>query len=102
MKTLNRLLLLALAVTLVGSVYLMYMNTVEIPVLHETYYKSKYPWLLEARHISLFGVLIWCVLFARSEPVWVRLGLVAVLLAVAIPLLPPHLLRHPSDLPSWH
>ena len=102
MKTLNRLFLLALAATLVGTAYAMYMNTVEIPLIHETYSKNHNPWLEEARHISLFGVLIWCVLFVRSEAFWVRVGLIAIIAAFSLQLLPPHILKHPLDLPSWH
>ncbi len=102
MKTLNRLLLLALATALVLSALVSYSNITEIPVLHDTYYHIKYPWLLEVRHVSLFGVLVWCVLFVRSEPFFVRIGLMAVILAFTFILLPPHILRHPIDLPGWH
>ena len=29
--------------------------------------------------VSIIGVLIWCLLFVRKAPLWVRLGLVALL-----------------------
>lgn len=101
MKTLNRLLLLALAIALVGAAYAIYDGTTQLTLGHTTVYHTREPWLHEVREVSLFGVLIWCLLFVRSQPAFVRVGLVAVILACAIMVAPPHILKEPITLPDW-
>ena len=46
-----------------------------------------------AHDIGLFGTLIWCLLFLRSEPAFARIGLVALLLSFTVLALPPKVLR---------
>jgi hypothetical protein len=102
MKTLSRLLLLGLAVTLVASVVAIHANITEVPYGHDTYYTMRYPWLHNARQISLFGVIIWCLLFLRSEPVFARIGLVALLLSFTVMALPPKVLKDSPALKNFH
>jgi len=102
MKTLSRLLLLALAVTLVGSVIAIHADITEVPTGHDTYYTMHAPWLHHAHEISLFGVIIWCLLFLRSEPVFARIGLVALLLSFTVMALPPKVLKDSPALKNWH
>ena len=101
MKTLNRLLLLALCLTLVAAAFAIYSGTTQVTVGHDTFSYLKRPWLHELREISLFGVLIWCVLFLRREPTLARVGLIAVVLAFAVMALPPKILKQPITLPGW-
>ncbi len=61
----------------------MYSHTTEASYFHWTYYVFRWPWLLEVRQGCFYGILIWCVVFARSEINFVRLGLMAVILAFA-------------------
>jgi len=102
MKTLNRLFLLALSLTLVCAVFAIHTGTTQVTVGHETFSHIKLPWLRELREVSLFGVLIWCVLFLRREPTLARVGLVAVIVAFAVITLPPRIFKQPISLPGWH
>ncbi len=90
MKTLLRLLLLVLSAALLIAVYIAHTHTTEIAFRHETLYTLRSPWVTEVRKWSLFGILGWCILFAKSEPTFVRIGLVAITLAFAAALLPFH------------
>ena len=93
MKTLSRLLLLALALTLVGSVVAIHADITEVSGPRGAIYTMPHPWLNHAHQISLFGVIIWCLLFLRSEPVFARIGLVALLLSFTVMALPPKVLK---------
>jgi hypothetical protein len=101
MKTLSRLLLLALAVTLVASVVAIHADITEIPSGRSTYYAMHEPWLQKARQISLFGVTIWCLLFVRREPMFARIGLIALLLSFTVTALPPKVLKDSPALKNW-
>jgi hypothetical protein len=90
MKTLLRLLLLVLSAALLIAVYLQHTHTTELSFRHETLYTIKWPWVTEVRKWSLFAILGWCILFAKSEPTFVRLGLVAITIAFVVMLLPFH------------
>jgi hypothetical protein len=90
MKTLNRLFLVVLAAALVGAVYAMHTNATQFTLGHATYFALKYPWLKEVREVTLFALLAWCLLFVKREPTFVRLGLVALIVACALMYLPPH------------
>jgi len=81
MKTLSRLVILVLSIALVAATYMAHMNMTHIAIGHDNYYTMKSPWLSDIREISLYGVLIWCILFAKSETTFVRIGLIAVVLA---------------------
>jgi xanthosine utilization system XapX-like protein len=102
MKTLSRLLLAGLAVTLVVSVVAIHANLTETPAIHGATYTMRAPWLHNVHQISLFGVVIWCLLFVRSEPMFARMGLVALLLSFTVMALPPKVLRDSPALRSWH
>jgi hypothetical protein len=102
MKTLNRLFLLALSLTLLASVYAMHSGMTQVNFSHETYYAIKWPWLRDVREIGIFGVLGWCVLFVRREPAFVRMGLMAVILSFGIMNLPPRLAKELPALPLRH
>jgi hypothetical protein len=102
MKTLSRLLLAALAVTLVVSVIAIHANITETPTLHGATYTVHEPSLHHAHQISLFGVIIWCLLFVRSEPLFTRIGLVALLLSFTVMALPPKVLKDSPALRNWH
>jgi hypothetical protein len=102
MKTLNRLFLLTLSLALLGAVYAMQSGMTQVNLTHETFYAIKWPWLRDVREVSIFGVLGWCVLFVRREPVFVRIGLIAVILAFGIMNLPPRLARELPTLPLRH
>ena len=103
MRMLNRLLLVVLVIALLGAVYGMHTNTTQITLCHDNFYHIKWPWLQEVRQVSIFGVLIWCLLFVRKEPLWVRFGLVALIFAFAIMALPPKS-GNPADILQkiWH
>jgi hypothetical protein len=102
MRILTRLLLLALAVTLLAASYGMYSGTRSLTIGHDTFYNFKWPWLHEVRQISLFGTLIWCLLFVKRDSAWVRFGLIAVILASLLIILPPNSIKHPVLPASWH
>ncbi len=89
MKTFNRLLLVLLSVALLTATCSIYSGTTRSSFGHDTFYTFKWPWLLTMRHASLFGVLIWCVLFVKREPLFVRVGLMAVILALVIIIIVP-------------
>jgi hypothetical protein len=89
MKTLNRLLLLALATALLGATYAMHTGMTHVSIGHDNYYTMKWPWLSDVHQVALYAVLGWCLLFVKSEPLLVRVGLIAVLLAFIIMALPP-------------
>lgn len=88
MKTLNRLLLIILCVALVAATYGMYLNTTQEVHNHTVRYLIKWPYLHEIRQWSLFAVLVWCLVFAKSQPTFVRLGLAAVIVTLVIMLVP--------------
>ena len=88
MRTLNRLLLLVLSVALVATVWIMHLNMTRIEIGHETFYHIRWPWLQNVRDWSLFGALAWCLIFAQSETTFVRIGLVAVIVALVVMLVP--------------
>jgi len=100
MKTLNRLLLLALSGALLAAVYLIHANTTQISIGHDSFYSIKWPWLHEVREGSIFGVLGWCLLFLRRDPTFARVGLAAVILAFVIMNWPAHGVHLP-DMPAW-
>ena len=103
MKTLNRIFFLGLVAALVASACALYSGGMtEISLGHDTFYHLKWPWLHNVREVSLFAVLVWCLLFLRREPTLARIGLVAVLLAFAFMTLPPRIFKHPLEVPSWH
>ena len=88
MTKLWRLLLLVLCVVLLASVTGMHLQTRAQVDGHETYYTFGSPWLLEARDLSLYGVLAWCIVFVRRDPLMVRAGLAAVTIALLLLTLP--------------
>jgi hypothetical protein len=88
MKTLNRLLLLALSLALVAAVYAMQSNTTQISVGHETLYHMRWPWLHEVREVSIFAILIWSFIFVKREAAFVRIGLAALIIAFTLQNLP--------------
>ena len=100
MKTLNRLLLLILSVALLAAVYLMHTHTTQIKIGHDSFYSIKWDWLDDVREGSLFGLLGWCLLFLRREPTFARIGLAAVIIAIAMAFMnwPSHL----PAMPAWH
>jgi hypothetical protein len=104
MKTLNRLLLLLLAFALVLSSYAMHAGITHATIGHEnTYtYNLKWPWLANVREFSLYAVLVWSFLFVRSQPVFVRIGLVSVILAFVIMALPPKVMHEIPTPPGLH
>ena len=102
MKTLNRILLLLLAITLLITTYAMHAGMTRASIGHEMVYTLKWPWLSDAREISLYGVLAWCFLFVRSQPVFVRVGLAAVILAFVIMALPPKVIHELPTPPGLH
>jgi len=106
MKTLNRLLLLGFALTLVASAFAIYSGTTQVTIGHDTFSHIRQPWLHEVREVSLFGVLIWCLLFLRGEPALSRVGVIAVILACSAMVLPPKIFKEKITLPSlpesWH
>jgi hypothetical protein len=102
MKTLNRLLLVVLSVALLAAVWAMHSGMTQVHFTHETYYAIKWPWLRDVREVCLFCVLGWCVLFVRREPAFVRLGLVAIILAFAIMNIPPRLAKELPAFPLRH
>ncbi len=102
MKTLNRLLLLLLALTLLVTTYAMHAGMTRASIGHEMTYTLKWPWLSEVREISLYGVLGWCVLFVRSQPAFVRIGLVTVILAFVLMALPPKVIHELPTPPGLH
>lgn len=102
MKTLNRLLLILLSLTLVATVYLMHSGTTQLTLGHDSFYSVKWPWLHEVREISIFAVLGWCLLFLRREPTFARIGLAAVILAFVIMNWPLAHDWHLPELPVWH
>ncbi len=101
MKTLSRLLLLGLALTLVGSVIAIHANITEVPTVRGATYAMHAPWLHNVHQIGLFGTIIWCLLFLRREPVFARIGLVALLLSFTIMALPPKVLKDSPALKNW-
>jgi hypothetical protein len=100
---LARILLIALSVTLVVVVYAMRVNTTQISVGHDTFTAYHGTWLHEVREVTLYGVLIWCFIFARREPTFVRVGLAALFLAFLMTALSPATVKHAASAPlSWH
>ncbi len=90
MKTLLRLLLLVLSAALLVAVYLQHTHTTELAFRHQTLFTIKEPLATEIRKWSLFAILGWCILFAKSEPTFVRIGLAAITISFAVALLPFH------------
>jgi hypothetical protein len=88
MKLLRRILLLALCLGLMGAVVIGHLNSSRISYGHDTLYVIKWPWIHEVREWSLYGILGWCLLFARSETTFVRIGLITIGLAFIIMSLP--------------
>jgi hypothetical protein len=102
MKTLNRFLLVALAVTLLAATYAMQTGMTQVNFGHATFYAIKWPWLHEVREICIFAVLGWCLLFTQREPVFVRIGLIALILTFVIMNLSPHFAKELPTPPNWH
>jgi hypothetical protein len=88
MKTLNRLLLVLLAAALLGATYAMHTGMTHITIGHDNYYTMKWPWLSNVHQVALYGLLAWCLFFVKSEPLFVRIGLFAVILAFILMALP--------------
>ena len=84
MKTLNRALLIILCVVLLAAVLGSNEEATRKIQDHVVSYVGQWRGLLEALEFSLFGILIWCVLFVKKEPTFVRIGLVAVMLAFIV------------------
>jgi hypothetical protein len=103
MKTLNRLLLIALSLALLGATYAMHTGMTHLSIGHDNYYTLKWPCLSEVREVAIYGLLGWCALFVKREPTLVRVGLIAVILAFVIMALPTKLGDPAALLKSaWH
>ena len=79
-----------LCVALLVATLGMHLGITESVHGHDTFYVQKWAWLREIRQGALFGVLIWCLIFVKSEPMWVRAGIITTLIMWAIMLLPLH------------
>ena len=88
MKILLRLLLLILCVALLVAVGGMYLGTTRHSHQYIVTTIEKWRGLREIRLGSLFAILAWCLIFARSEPTFVRIGLIAIALSFAVVYLP--------------
>lgn len=106
MRLLSRILLLALVCTLFGAAWYAHQGMAQITIGHDTYYRVSGTWLRNARETGLFGTLAWCVIFARRDPLFVRIGLVAAILALGLMLLPPKTVQSIEQLDPlkghWH
>jgi len=88
MNLLKRILLLLFCVALLVAVGVMYLETTRHSTNHIVTYLEKWRGLREIRQGSLYGILAWCILFARSEPTFVRIGLMTIIAAFVIMALP--------------
>jgi isoprenylcysteine carboxyl methyltransferase (ICMT) family protein YpbQ len=102
MKFLNRLLLLILSIALLSAAYATHTGMKQLSFGHETYYLQKWTWLSQVHQVALYGVLIWCLLFAKSEPTCVRIGLGAVILTLILLALPPATVDPSALFKAWH
>jgi len=84
-----RLLFLALCAVLILSTWWTYTSVTVSFLEHDTFYTQVHPWLRPVRQWSLFGVLIFCVLVARRDPLFTRIGLLTVVASLTIMLVPP-------------
>jgi len=83
-----RLVFAALCATLIVSTWEQTRSTTVVAYLHDTYYQVR-PHLREIRLGSTFGVLIFCLLLAKRDPLFTRLGVLSVLVSLTIMLIPP-------------
>jgi hypothetical protein len=83
-----RLLFAALCVVLVASTWAQYWSGTVTYSLHDTFYRF-HPWLRETRLVAMFAVLGVCLLIARRDPLFTRIGVLAVAASLAIALTPP-------------
>ena len=88
MKLLTRLLLLLLSATLLAATVGLHESITRHLHDHVVIYIEKVNHLHEIQQGALYGVLAWCVLFAKSEPVLVRVGLIAVIVSLLVMTLP--------------
>jgi hypothetical protein len=84
-----RVLLVLLCAALVTSSWWEHMSVTASFSNHHTFYTQVHPWLRQIRLWSLFGVLGLCLLIARRDPLFTRIGLLAVMASLALMLVPP-------------
>ncbi len=101
-RLLNRIILIALVVALLAAVYATHANMTQINFGHDTLYAFKWTWLHQVREVCIFGILAWSLFFLRGEPLFARIGLAAVIIALAVMNLPPHLIKELPVPPGWH
>ncbi len=88
MKTILRFLLLLCCAALLIAVYATHLATTQSVHEHEIRYLTRWPHLHELHQWSLFAILGWCIVFAKSEPTFVRIGLATIVVTYVIMLLP--------------
>jgi predicted MFS family arabinose efflux permease len=84
-----RLVFLLLCAALLVSTWWQHLSTTVSFAGHDTFYTQVHPWLRQIREWSMFGVLAFCILIARRDPTFTRIGLLAVIAALALELIPP-------------
>jgi hypothetical protein len=84
-----RLVFLLLCAALIASTWWLHLATTVSFSEHGTFYTQVHPWLRQIREWSMFGVLAFCLLIARRDPAFTRIGLLAVIAALALELIPP-------------
>ena len=89
-----RVVFLLLCAALLVSTWWLHLSTTVSFARHDTFYTQVHPWLRQIQQGSLFGVLVWCVLIARRDPAFTRIGLLAVIVALALQIIPPREVEH--------
>lgn len=84
-----RVVFLLLCAALLVSTWWQHLSTTVSIASHDAIYTQVHPWLGQIRQWSLFGVLVFCFLLARRDPTFTRIGLLAVIAALALVLVPP-------------
>ncbi len=84
-----RVVFLLLCAALLVSTWWLHLSTTVSFSGHDTFYTQVHPWLRQIRQGSLFGVLAFCILIARRDSAFTRIGLLAVIASLALELIPP-------------
>jgi hypothetical protein len=84
-----RVVFLLLCAALLVSTWWLHLSTTVSIARHGAIYTQVHPWLGQIHQWSMFGVLAFCVLLARRDPTFTRIGLLAVIAALALELIPP-------------
>ena len=88
-----RVVFLLLCAALLVSTWWLHLSTTVSFYGHDTFYTQVHPWLRQIQQWSIFGVLGGCVLLARRDATFTRIGLLAVIAALALQLIPPREVR---------